>query len=307
MNTQYSKRLQKEILSLDAVLAAILLEAAGRISKRRSIAQLEARLARRFARYFHQQRRLLLAGMAKLRRRPQTAPVAASFGGAVVCRGSRPLREAEPGHGPGLPDLDVVLEELVKTGALDAALTQTVTRILENALEAGADAALKNADVAIQFDLTSPAAVKFVEEEAARLVTGINEVSRKALKGLIVDAVNEGKSYDELAKSIQEMFTEFSDARARMIAVTEIGNAYEEGSLLAARELKLAGLVMEKSWLTAGDDRVDPECEANAEADWIPLEENFPSGHARPLAHPNCRCTMLSRRKPKERETPRPN
>jgi hypothetical protein len=151
--------------------------------------------------------------------------------------------------------------------------------------------------------MTSPAAVDFLSKRAAELVTGINDTSRAALRDLITAAVKDGKSYDSLATSIGEMFDSFSDYRSRTIAVTEIGNAFEEGALLASQALEAGGLVMEKSWLTAGDDKVEEECQANAEAGWIPLGEDFPSGDPRPLAHPNCRCTMLSRRKPKEKET----
>jgi len=82
-----------------------------------------------------------------------------------------------------------------------------------------------------------------------------------------------------------------------MVAVTEIGNALEAGSAITAKELQDAGLVMEKSWLTVGDDRVcSEECELNEAQGWIPLDEPFASGHMHPLAHPACRCTALQRR-----------
>lgn len=50
---------------------------------------------------------------------------------------------------------------------------------------------------------------------------------------------------------------------------------------------------MVKSWLTAGDDRVDAHCRANEAAGWIPLDQPFPSGHQRAQGHQACRCTTL--------------
>jgi Phage Mu protein F like protein len=275
------------------------LEAATQATKRRAVAKLERRMRNAFRRYFQAQGRLVLDGMGKLRRRPQREATRHVWRRGVALTSYRRLTEAdEP-----LPDLDQIIEELIKAGtATEAIVDQVIAKILEHALDAGAEAAIKAADIAITFDLTSEAAVAFVQKRAAELVTGINDTSRAALRGLITAAVKDGKSYEQLASSIREMFDGFSDYRSRMIAVTEIGNAYEEGAMLASQALVAGGLQMEKSWLTAGDDRVEEECQGNADAGWIPLGEDFPSGDARPLAHPNCRCTMLSRRKPTEKE-----
>lgn len=299
--TAPARQVEKFIRTLDQFL-----EAVAKTLKRRAVASLEERLERLFARYFRKQGRLIMAGTAKLRRRSQVAPTEAvkRFGGYQTTTGAPAriparLREADE----GLPDLDEVLEELVKAGSLDAALIEAVTGILESALSAGADAALKSAGFSLTFDLTSAAAVDFLKARGAELVAGITETTRAALRDLVVAAVKDGKSYTDLAGEISSTFSGFSDARAHTIAVTEVGNAYEEGALLASQELAAAGLQMEKAWLTAGDDKVEEECQGNAEAGWIALGDDFPSGDARPLAHPNCRCTMLSRRKPAEKET----
>ena len=86
--------------------------------------------------------------------------------------------------------------------------------------------------------------------------------------------------------------------RAELIATTVAGDAYEAATAAAGRQLADAGLVMEKSWLTVGDDRVDVECEDNEAQGWIPMDDGFRSGHTRPPAQPACRCTALYRRRP---------
>jgi hypothetical protein len=299
--TAEARQVENFIAALDRFV-----EAAGRATiamkraaKPLAVAKLQRRLQNALRRYFQAQKRIVLEGVAKLRRRPQAAPISAAWRKGVAITSVRRLAEADE----ALPDLDHIIEELIKAGfATDAIVEELISKVIAQALEAGAEAAISAADVSVSFDMTSPAAVEFLSKRGAELVTGISDTSRAALRDLITAAVKDGKSYDALATSIGEMFDSFADYRSRMIAVTEIGNAFEEGALLASRALEAGGLVMEKSWLTAGDDKVEEECQGNAEAGWIPLGEDFPSGDTRPLAHPNCRCTMLSRRKPKEKE-----
>ena len=83
--------------------------------------------------------------------------------------------------------------------------------------------------------------------------------------------------------------------RAELIAVTETGNAYEKAAMLQAEALQQAGLPMEKSWNTVGDDRVSDGCQENEDAGWIPIDEPFPSGDMQPLRFPGCRCNLQTR------------
>jgi len=84
--------------------------------------------------------------------------------------------------------------------------------------------------------------------------------------------------------------------RAELVAVTEVGNAYEEGSRIMANRLNLAGLQIEKRWAGPNDDRTSKNCQDNLAAGWIPLADAFPSGAQQPLDHPGCRHTALYRR-----------
>ena len=74
----------------------------------------------------------------------------------------------------------------------------------------------------------------------------------------------------------------------------KINDAYEEASLIQSQSLQAAGLPMEKYWSTIGDDKVCDVCRENEGAGWIPLDDAFPGGHMRPLAHDGCRCGMLT-------------
>ncbi len=146
---------------------------------------------------------------------------------------------------------------------------------------------------------------EYLQAHAADRVTRINDTTRDEMRRLINQGINEGVSTTEITKRIQGRFTEFAigkpqqhiQSRAHLVAVTEIGDAYTEGTLQASQELARVGLPQEKSWLNSGDNKVSAGCLANTAEGWIDLDAAFPSGHQRPLRFPGCRCDLLTRRK----------
>lgn len=183
----------------------------------------------------------------------------------------------------------------------EAATASTFEAIIERvgklAITIGGQQAASVIGGGLSFSLKNPRAVEYLAGYGAELVKGINQATRDAIRKILVDGIGNGDSYQKVAKAIRDQFDEFSVKRARMIAITEAGNGYAEGNLIMARTAQAQGIAMEKAWQTAGDERVDPEsCLPNEEAGWIPLEDAFPSGDQRPLAHPLCRCDLLYRR-----------
>ncbi len=283
-----------------------LVETRKRESKRalqdRLIAAAESKMGAAFA----------LQGRALGRRLPTIRgkfPTVEDLRGQVAgVKGQAALREAlgEDDWGPLWDAAAAVGDD-----ALEAAITETVTA----ALAAGAEgllAELGSAALGISWKLSNPRAVAYVREHGAALVTRIDETTRGDLRSLIERAMAEGRSYDQIAEDIQTQFKHYYepgsawafdaprpqghiDSRAHLIAVTETGNAYVEGNWQVGQGLKAAGLAMEKAWLTVGDDRVSEICLGNEAAGWIPMDEDFPSGDEKPLAHPACRCDLLQR------------
>lgn len=149
----------------------------------------------------------------------------------------------------------------------------------------------------IQFGLDNPKAIKYLEEHAFDVVSKlIDDTTQARLKNILLDGLTNKQGYDKIASSIRAEFIDMSRSRAVTIATYEIGNAYSQGTLAAAADLKDAGFEMEKAWQTVGDDLVSDDCQENQDAGWIGLEDDFPSGDDAPLAHPNCRCTLLTRK-----------
>jgi uncharacterized protein with gpF-like domain len=173
-------------------------------------------------------------------------------------------------------------------------------------LTAGATNTIAQLGLDIAFNLKNPRAVQYMHQHGAQNVSGINDTTRSYLNTVLTQAVDEGWSYQRTAKAIKDRYAEFAvgvpqehiRSRAELIAVTESGNSYEAGSAMPVRDLQDAGLKMEKSWLTVGDNRVDPHCADNAAQGWIPFDEPFSDGSMQPLSHPACRCTALYRRAP---------
>lgn len=155
-------------------------------------------------------------------------------------------------------------------------------------------------DVGISFELDNPRAVAYANEHAAALVKQIDDVTRGYLRTIISQATTEGWSWTRVQQTIEARYKEFAtggdNPRSRRIARFEMRDAYEGGNDRAAQDMVKAGLKMEKSWLSIGDEKVRPSHQANQGQGWIPLEATFGTGDLRSPTDPGCRCVMLYRR-----------
>jgi hypothetical protein len=114
----------------------------------------------------------------------------------------------------------------------------------------------------------------------------IDDGTRQLLRATIKDAIESGASPGELREAIVSDYA-FSPARALNIARTETARAFESASLEAAKK---SGVVTGKeSDLGSGHPEPD-ECDDNADAGVIGLDEDFPSGDPCAPFHPGCEC-----------------
>jgi hypothetical protein len=185
--------------------------------------------------------------------------------------------------------------------------SEDLIRIVESelpaAMRSGAAATAADIGIGTSFTLSNPRAVAYIEAVGARLVTQVNETTRGRIRDIVAEGAREGRAYSRVARSIIDEFERMAVPkpqrhirnRAELIAVTELGEAYEESGAIVSRDLMSAGLSMEKYWSNIGDDRVTPACIANTAAGWIPESQPFPSGHHHPLRFPGCRCASLRR------------
>lgn len=197
------------------------------------------------------------------------------------------------------------------TGATLEAFFEVIQGAASDGLRRGATQTLADVNIDFAFNLRNPRAEQYLQEHGYGLISQIDAVTRGNIATIIDNGTAEGWSYNRMAREISSLYSQMAvgqpqqhiDSRAHLIAVTEIGNAYEAGGAIVIQDLQDAGLQMEKMWLTVGDDRVSDGCEGNAAEGWIPYTQAHASGHMNPLRFPGCRCTELYRRKPSTRPT----
>ena len=273
----------------DALLALAdrFLEAATVASKWRNLGKAVRRLENQLRKVFARQHAALKRGL-----RGRLVGREAGSGGAR-------LREALT-----LDDWLAIFD--LATGESTPVFFEALQGGIGRALDLGALALIREFGVDVTFSLLQPRAVAYLDAHGYGLISQIDAVTRGNIATIVSNGTAEGWSYDRIAQEISTLYREMAigkpqqhiASRAHLIAVTEMGNGYEEGSRQVVDELAASGLRMEKRWLTVHDERVSDGCKANEAEGWIALAQAFASGHERPLRFPGCRCTALYRRAP---------
>ncbi len=185
----------------------------------------------------------------------------------------------------------------------EAAFATALVNGMGAALQAGGDA--ETLALGVAFDLASQPAQDFLAEKGGLLITRVNKTTKDQIRVTLGKSWEEKWSWGRLGKELESRFADMTTplgpvakhirTRGELIAITELGNAFEEGSMQTAQTLESAGVMIEKKWLTSGDARVSAGCRENSAADWLALNGLFPSGHTRPLRFPGCRCSLEKR------------
>ena len=128
----------------------------------------------------------------------------------------------------------------------------------------------------------SKRAIEFAKKRSATLVKGIDDTTRDRLRHTIADGIKNKRGVPGLARDIRKTFEDMSKFRSELIAQFETADALGEAFMDRGRLLGVTG----KEWVTAGDDRVSPECQDNELAGVIPMDENFRAGPMHPPQHP---------------------
>jgi hypothetical protein len=140
--------------------------------------------------------------------------------------------------------------------------------------------------------LTGEEAALYASIHAGELVTGINSTTQQMIADIIQQGIDDSLGVDGTARLMRQLFQDMSAYRSHLIATTEMNDAFSEAAI---RKLDRLG-VEYKQWITA--TQCCDECSENEDASPILLDDDFPSGDARPPAHPNCRCAVTGARPP---------
>ena len=180
------------------------------------------------------------------------------------------------------------------TGEMDDAITKSVKKSL---LFGGKYRVKKDklGRLGIDFALNHPLATDYLKTDAALRLAQMAETTKASIRPILSEAVANGDSVQELARKLSDDFG-FSETRAELISIHEVGDAYEAGNFIPLQEVQELGYTVSKKWSTVHDDQVTPECAENEDAGWLDLEDECPSGDLRPKreGNPRCRCTLLT-------------
>jgi len=155
-------------------------------------------------------------------------------------------------------------------------------------------------DLGIDVWLINTEAVKYVRWLKDLMLSNrdgsITLTTKDTIREIIAQGINEGDTYQEVAKKIVQQTDSgiFSPQRAQLIAVREIWHAYEQGRKVPIDIYrKQTWAVVEKHRDTVWDDKVTEECRENEAKGWIGFNEAWPSWdiEAPRDSNPRCRCT----------------
>ncbi|MGB2624303.1 MAG: phage minor head protein [Candidatus Acidiferrum sp.] len=123
----------------------------------------------------------------------------------------------------------------------------------------------------------------------------ISNTTRDKIREIVADAFTHDTPIAEIEAAIQQALEAegegngiFSDARAALIARTEVSTAQVAGNFTAWVK---SGLVKKIKWLVSNLEPC-PVCLGN-ENEEVNLGEPFRSGDIRPPQHPNCACLLI--------------
>jgi hypothetical protein len=205
---------------------------------------------------------------------------------AEALAGLVPIQEAK--RKPSPPTGDTHLDKAIRSAGEKARVS--LETVFEQALHEGANANAGKKNTPIPKD----AARNWAKKQAGQMIDNITNADRMRIAKAIDDGIAKKKSTSAIAKDILSRVNDdqMTEARARMLAVTETHNALSAGAYHAARERNATG----HKWVVVRDKDLCELCEANAAMGLIPIDKPFQSVWG-PIqmgsAHPHCRCFEL--------------
>lgn len=174
-------------------------------------------------------------------------------------------------------------------------------------IEAMAELEIEFWELGISFDVLDPNVQNSIIRRINRFSDAVINETRDQLHAVISESIQAGDGIPQLEKKIRALYKDMSKYRAVRIARTEVIWAQNEG---AEQSYIQSGVVKEKEWWTARDDRRCEWC-SEMHGKRITIGENyFELGQEMTLAngkkmkfdyenishpplHPHCRCVLI--------------
>lgn len=159
----------------------------------------------------------------------------------------------------------------------------------------GGDDTATERKVAPAWNLLNQEAYTFLEGYAFDLIRGINETTRESIAQLLMKAVENGWSMADLSGELEKVLittktpSESVQSRARLIAISESGRAYNTGAKTRWQNVGIENGI----WQTVRDDHVCRVCRS-LHGEKFNFKEGVRSDITKKtyfdIAHPGCRC-----------------
>lgn len=191
-----------------------------------------------------------------------------------------------PGTPPGSPWMAEFIESAFKKGQLNAFLSSKQAQLLQ---DEGVGIQTQENFLRSAFGQSETMSkVKLLATRSFEDLKGVTSTMASQMNQILAQGLIDGSGPAEIAREMVERIGSLTQTRALTIARTETIAAHAEGQLDAFGQLGVDELGVKAEWVTAGDDRVCPDC-SEQEGKIFTVEE------ARGLIplHPNCRCTWV--------------
>ncbi len=138
-------------------------------------------------------------------------------------------------------------------------------------------------------DQMDEAARAYAEKRGGELITDLADTTDDDMRALLARAVEDGMSVDQLSDEIDSMGT-FGEARATLIARTELAFAHVEGNVEGWRQ---SDEVTGKRAILGDLHDIADVCDECADVGEVGLDDDFVDGFDFPPFHPACVCDVL--------------
>lgn len=131
-------------------------------------------------------------------------------------------------------------------------------------------------------------AINYANKHCAKLVTQMNEETKKRLAEVISKGIEEKRGIPGLARDIRKEFDDMTRYRSELIAKSETRDALFHASQERMEDMGVTG----KEWVlgSGGKEGNCDDCRANATVGIIPVGREFPIPQYE--IHPGCTCAI---------------
>jgi len=177
-----------------------------------------------------------------------------------------------------------------------------LTPIIREVIKEEGEVALKLVGVEEAFDMLSSRVKDYLKKNPIKFADSVNKLTNQKIRRQLEIGIKEGEGIQKLAQRVNEVFENAKRSRAVKIARTETARAM---GFATEEAYSQSGVVKEKEWLTAFDERTCERCVA-MNGKRVPVGKNFfnegdefmgveitYSDVSYPPLHVNCRCTLI--------------